>query len=131
MLERNRDYIIRRSSTGLGMFALRPIPKGKRIAEYTGPFVPNEEVERRGGKYFFEVSRKQSIDGSGRSNIARYINHSCKPNAEAIISHRRVWIWSTKNIKPGEEIAYDYGEEYFEGVIQPIGCKCRKCKSGR
>jgi hypothetical protein len=131
MLERNRDYIIRRSNTGLGMFALRPIPKGKRIAEYTGPFVPNEEVERRRGKYFFEVSRKQSIDGSGRSNIARYINHSCKPNAEAIISHRRVWIWSTKNIKPGEEITYDYGEEYFEGVIQPIGCRCKKCKSSR
>src|SRR5438034_966529 len=61
------------------------------------------------------------------SNIARYINHSCRPNAEAVISGRRVWIWSRKKIKAGEEITYDYGAEYFEGVIEPIGCQCQKC----
>jgi hypothetical protein len=59
--------------------------------------------------------------------MARYINHSCRPNAEALISKGRVWIWSRRNIKAGEEIAYDYGKEYFEGVIKPIGCKCEKC----
>ena len=122
------NYIIKRSNTGLGLFAVKPIPKGKRIIEYTGPLIANEEVERRRGKYFFEVNSKWSIDGSHRSNIARYINHSCKPNAEAILSGRRVWIWSRRNIKPGEEITYDYGEEYFEGVIKPIGCQCSGCR---
>lgn len=123
------NYIIKRSKTGLGLFAVKPIPKGKRIIEYTGPLVANEEVDRRRGKYFFEVNSKWSIDGSYRSNIARYINHSCKPNAEAILSGRRVWIWSRRNIKPGEEITYDYGEDYFEGVIKPMGCKCSGCRN--
>lgn len=123
-------YAVRRTNTGLGLFALEPIPKGKRIIEYTGPFISNEEVEQREGKYFFGVNTKWSIDGSPRSNTARYINHSCRPNAEAFISGRRVWIWSRRNIKAEEEITYDYGEEYFEDIIKPMGCRCEKCSSG-
>ena len=120
-------YVIKRSASGLGLFAARPIPKGKRIIEYTGPRISNEEVEKSDGKYFFGVNGKWSIDGRGRDNIARYINHSCRPNAEAIISRGRVWIWSRRAIKSGEEIAYDYGKEYFEGIIKQIGCRCIKC----
>jgi uncharacterized protein len=132
-MSKSIKYTIRRTATGLGYFALEPIPKGKRIAEYTGPYLLNEEVDQRRGKYFFGVNSRWSIDGSPRSNIARYINHSCRPNAEALISGRRVWIWSKRNIKPGEEVTYDYGEEYFEDIIKPMGCKCEKCaaKAGR
>lgn len=119
---------MRRSAAGLGLFALEPIPRGKRIIEYTGPLVPNEEVERRRtGRYFFGVNSRWSIDGSPRTNTARYINHSCRPNAEAIVSGRRVWIWSKREIKAGEEITYDYGREYFEDYIKPAGCRCAKC----
>ena len=121
-------YAIKRTATGLGFFALEPIPAATRIAEYTGPLVSNEEVEKRKtGKYFFGVNTKWSIDGTPRSNIARYINHSCRPNAEAIISGRRVWIWSKRRIKAGEEIAYDYGKEYFDEHLKPVGCKCARC----
>ncbi|HVQ38499.1 MAG TPA: SET domain-containing protein [Pyrinomonadaceae bacterium] len=129
MIKGKIKYAIRRTATGLGLFALEPIPKGKRIIEYTGPFMPNEEVEKKSGKYFFGVNTKWSIDGSPRSNTARYINHSCRPNAEAIISGRRVWIWSRRNIKAGEQVTYDYGKEYFEDIIKPLGCKCEKCVS--
>jgi SET domain-containing protein len=125
----NHNYSIKRTRSGLGLFAVEPIAKGERIIEYTGPLIPNEEVDRRRGKYFFGVNTKWSIDGSPRSNIARYINHSCRPNAEAIISGRRVWIWSRKKIKAGEEIAYDYGKEYFEDIIEPMGCRCVGCDS--
>ena len=124
-------FVVKRSATGLGLFASKQIPKGKKIVEYTGPRVPNDEVEKSNGKYFFGVNKKWSIDGSGRDNVARYINHSCAPNAEAIITRDRVWIWSRKTIKPGEEIAYDYGKEYFEGIIKDIGCKCAKCSDRR
>jgi uncharacterized protein len=124
------DFIIKRTKTGLGLIANKRIPKGKRLMEYVGPLVPNEVVERSNGKYFFEVSTKWSIDGSARENTARYINHSCRPNAEAFLSqNRRVWIWTRRNIKPGEEITYDYGKEYFEGIIEPMGCRCDKCAS--
>jgi hypothetical protein len=127
MEQGEKPYAVKRSATGLGLFATAIIPKGTRIIEYKGPRVPNEEVEKSNGKYFFGVNSKWSIDGSRRDNIARYINHSCRPNAEAIISGGRVWIWSKKKILPGEEIAYDYGKEYFEGIIKEIGCKCQKC----
>jgi len=127
MQPENRRYVVKKTNTGLGLFAVQPIPKGTRIIEYIGPLIPNEEVDKRKGRYFFGVNTKWTIDGSPRSNVARYINHSCKPNAEALISGRRVWIWSRKNIKPGEEIAYDYGKEYFEDIIKPMGCRCAKC----
>lgn len=131
MSRREWRYAVRRSATGLGLFALERIPAGKRIIEYTGPLVSNEEVERRRtGKYFFGVNSKWSIDGSPRTNTARYINHSCRPNAEALISGRRVWIWSKRSIKAGEEITYDYGKEYFEDHIRPAGCRCEKCTGG-
>jgi SET domain-containing protein len=123
------SYAIKRTITGLGLFAVKPIPKGGRIIEYIGPLISNEGLEKKTGRYFFGVNTKWSVDGSPRSNIARYINHSCRPNAEALISGRRVWIWSKKNIKAGEEITYDYGKEYFDLILRPIGCKCEKCKS--
>ncbi len=110
------------------VFALQDIPASKRIIEYTGPLISNDEVEKRKfGKYFFRVNTKWVIDGSPRTNTARYINHSCRPNSEAFISGYRVWIWSKKSIKASEEISLDYGEEYFDDHIKPNGCKCAEC----
>lgn len=130
MRTRRHKLTVKRTVTGLGLFTLEAIPAGKRIVEYVGPLIPNEEVEQRRGRYFFGVNSKWSIDGSPRSNIARYINHSCRPNAEAFITGRRVWIWSKRNIKAGEEITYNYGKEYFNDLIKPVGCKCVKCSEG-
>ena len=122
-----KNIQVKRSSTGLGLFAIESISRGRKIIEYTGPLISNEEVERRRGKYFFEINKKWSINGSTRANIARYINHSCDPNAEAIISGRRIWIWAKKVIKAGEEITINYGKEYFDDQIKPTGCKCDAC----
>ena len=123
-------YLIKRTGTGLGLITLKPISKGTRIIEYFGPLVPNEEVEKRTGKYFFELNDKFSVDGSPRDNIARYINHSCRPNAEAIISrNERIWIWAKRDIKAGEELTYNYGKDYFDNVIKPMGCRCVRCQS--
>ncbi len=123
-------FAIRRTAHGLGLFTLEPIPKGKRIIEYTGPLVSNEYVEKRyTGKYFFGVNSKWSVDGTPRSNTARYINHSCRPNSEAIITGRRVWIWSKRAIKAGEELSYNYGKDYFDIHLKPNGCRCEKCRA--
>jgi SET domain-containing protein len=127
MVKAKRNYVVRRSRTGLGLFATTIIPARRRIIEYTGPLITNEEVEKSRGKYFFGLDEKYSVNGSPRDNLARYINHSCRPNAEAIISGRRIWIWSRRVIRPGEEITYNYGKEYFNDHIKPVGCKCEKC----
>jgi len=127
MIERKKIYAVKRSATGLGLFAIDRIPPRKRIIEYTGTLISNAEVEKKRGKYFFGVNTKWSIDGSERANKARYINHSCKPNAEAFISGHRIWVWSKRTIKSGEEITIDYGREYFEDQIKPRGCRCKAC----
>ena len=117
-----------RSSAGLGLYALDPIKKGSFIIEYYGPIMNEEESDRIGGKYLFSITKKRVINGAPRYNKARYINHSCGPNAESkYIKNKYVYIKAIKNIKAGEEITYDYGEEYFDDYIKPQGCKCIKC----
>ena len=122
-------YAVKRATTGLGLFASHTIAPGRRIIEYTGPIVTSEEVERRRGRYFFTVDEEYAIDGSPRTNLARYINHSCRPNAEAYVEGKRIWIWSKRAIKPGEQIRINYGEQYFDDYIRPVGCKCDSCSA--
>ncbi len=116
-----------KSKTGKGLFAIDAIPKGNCIIEYTGKTVKPEDVEKINSKYLFEIDDDYTVNGNVPSNKARYINHSCKPNCEADGPKGHVYIFSLKNIKPGEELTYDYGEEYFDEYIKPVGCKCEKC----
>lgn len=108
------------------MFAGELIPKDSCIIEYVGKEVSKEESETSRSKYLFEVTKNKTLDGKPKINPAGYINHSCRPNAEAVIHKQRVYIFSTKTIKPGEEIAYDYGKEYTKEHCTP--CLCPKHK---
>ncbi len=116
-----------RSPTGLGLFAEAPIRKGKFIIEYRGRRVLWKTVEDGWNKYLFDVNSRWALDGSPRRNTARYINHSCKPNAVPYEVRGRIRIYAKKNIQPGDEITYDYGREYFDEFLKPIGCKCAAC----
>ncbi len=84
-------------------------------------------------KYLFELDGRWTIDGSVRQNIARYINHACRPNAEPDVMPRKrtVLIRALRNIRQGEEINYNYGPEYFKTYLKPVGCKCMACESKR
>jgi len=125
-------FRIGRSETGLGLFATDVIEKGTFIIEYVGPKISNEEVHRRRStRYLFEVNSRWTIDGSPRWNTARYINHSCRPNAEAVVSRGRIRIMAIKRIRPGDEITYNYGKNYFDTFIKPIGCKCLACRTAQ
>jgi hypothetical protein len=130
----SRPFRIGRSLTGFGLFATRPIKKKTRITEYRGPFLGREEAdraERRGNRYLYEVSKNRTINGTPRYNVARYANHSCNPNAESVIWRGRVFIKALRNIKPGEEIVYDYGTDYLKNVIGRSKCKCSRCRRRR
>jgi len=87
-----------------------------------------EKNHYKNTKYLFWTDKNTMIDGNISSNIARYINHSCKPNCEADGPKGRVYITSIKNIKAGEELTYDYGREYFDKHIKNKGCRCVQCK---
>ncbi len=125
------DLIVKRSAAGLGLFAGEAIPKGKCVIEYFGPYLTNDEADRVANKYLFEVSETKTIDGAGRANKARYINHSCRPNCEPEITRNRVFIFAKRNIKAGEELSYDYGKDYWNTFIKPHGCRCVKCTTAR
>ena len=129
-----RPFRVGRSHTGLGLFATKPIRKRSRIAEYKGPLLTTkqaEKLEQRGNRYLYEINSRWTIDGSPRSNIARYANHSCNPNAETYDVKHRVFIRALRNIKPGEEIVYDYGIDYLKNVIGRSNCKCSRCRRRR
>ena len=122
---------IGRSSAGMGLFAEAPIPKGACVIEYTGRELSKDEWYTVKSKYLFEVTKQKTIDGSPRWNLARYINHSCRPNCEPEIHRARVYIRAKRAIKPGEELCYNYGPDYFRDFIEPHGCRCEKCASTR
>ena len=131
----NKPYRIGRSRTGLGLFATKPIKKGTRIVRYFGPLLDcnKEEDDAIENKYLFQLTNRWTIDGSIRKNLARYINHACKPNAESDVRprKRKIFIRAIKNIEPGEEINYDYGTDYFKEYLKPIGCLCAACEKKR
>lgn len=131
----NKPYRIGRSKTGLGLFATQKIKKGTKIIRYMGPLLDSKNEKHDGidNKYLFEINNRWTIDGSTRKNIARYINHSCKPNSESDVNtrKRKVIIRAVKTIEPGEEINYDYGSDYFKIFLKPIGCKCDSCEKKR
>ncbi len=126
------DLKIKRSKTGLGLFSTKNYKRGDLITEYTGETISEDEANQRGGKYLFRLNKKRTIDGKGRENISRYINHSCRPNAypEMNYEETQIHIYAKRKISPGDEITYNYGKDYFERLIKPVGCKCEKCAGG-
>lgn len=118
---------VKRGLAGLGLFAGESIKKGELIIEYIGNILNKEEADKVGtNQYLFEVNRNKTIDGSVRWNVARYCNHACEEaaNAESEIKKGRVFVKAIKNINDGDEIVYDYGEEFVNEYIAPKGCRC-------
>jgi len=108
---------VRRSSVhGMGVFALKPIPKGTRLIEYVGERVSHSEADSRyeekeandAHTFLFIVDSRTVIDAGVDGNDARFFNHACNPNCESVIEAKRVYIETTRDITPGEELTYDY-----------------------
>jgi SET domain-containing protein len=115
-------YVVRNSHIhGRGVFAARRIRKGTRILEYTGERISNDEADRRYDDtkmkrhhtFLFTLDGKTVIDGAIKAGggDASFINHSCEPNCEAVITGRKIFIHALRTIEPGEELAYDYQYE--------------------
>lgn len=113
----------------MGLYAREAIKKGDFILEYTGRRIPTKIADESPSRYLFEIDDKWTIDGPPEINLAGYINHSCEPSVEAEIAEGddgedRINIYAIRNIKAGEELLIDYGEEYYDEFIRPVGCKC-------
>ena len=127
----SRHLRIGRSRAGLGLFARVVIKKGQFIVRYSGRKIRTAATEDLDTRYLFEINERWTIDGAHRRNRARYINHSCRPNAEVYFVKHVIKIRAIRNIKPGDEITYHYGRNYFEAFIKDAGCKCMACAKKR
>jgi hypothetical protein len=140
---KGQPFELRKSGIqGRGAFATRLIRRGQRIIEYTGAHIDNDEADRRYDDekmkrhhtFLFIVDDKEIIDGAVNGNDAQFINHSCDPNAEAVIEGKRIFIYALRTIRPGEEIAYDYQyertDEHTEEDEKFYKCLCGspKCR---
>jgi|SRR5690348_11839642 len=128
----SRSHRVGRSITGLGLFATKPIKRGAYIATYRGRRITTEQSNRRearGARYMFALNERWVIDGSPRWNVARYINHSCRPNAKPAGRNGGIVIVALRQIERDEEITYDYGREYLKSFFVYGGCRCAACRS--
>jgi SET domain-containing protein len=140
----NSPLVEARNSTihGRGVYAVAPIKKGTRILEYLGERISHDEADDRyaqkgdddGHTFLFIASNRTVIDAGVNGNDARFINHSCNPNCETVIENSRVFIDAIRNIKPGEELGYDY-QLTWESTDDPAelalyACRCgaKKCR---
>ena len=130
-----RRFSVRRSPIqGRGVFALRPIGKGTRVIEYAGERVSHREADRRhdaqGSTHtmLFIVDKKTVIDATREGNSARWINHSCSPNCEAVDEKDRIYIEAIRHIRAGEELTYDYNlvleERHTPATKREYACLC-------
>ncbi|CAH2902089.1 MAG: Zinc finger protein HRX [uncultured Paraburkholderia sp.] len=137
-----RRVVVRRSSVhGRGVFALKALEPGERILEYKGELIAWHTAVRQhrkqgvcGHTYFFGLSDGRVIDGGRGGNSARWLNHSCDANCEAIEIDDRVFIHASAAIAPGEELFLDYQliiDEPADDVNRlRYMCRCgaRKCR---
>jgi SET domain-containing protein len=113
---------------GWGVFALEPVNKNTRIVDYAGELIDHKESLKRETTYLargeiwcFTVNRRWVRDANAGGNVARFVNHACKPNCYSQIVGHTIWIRAARNITLGEELTYDYHTD-GEQVIQ---CRCR------
>ncbi|CAD6547767.1 SET domain-containing protein [Paraburkholderia sabiae] len=124
----------RRSAVhGKGLFALKPIAAGERLIEYKGEVTSWRRAAARqrsdaGHTFVFGLSDGRVIDGSRGGNSARFLNHACSPNCEAIEIGDRVFIHAVAAINPGDELFIDYGlvidGEVTEAIRSSYACYC-------
>jgi uncharacterized protein len=118
---------------GQGLFvADRPIATGEGI-EYVGPRLSVKKLNGNiaANRYLYSFNDRYVIDGADENNLARWINHSCRPNCFAWPDGKRLLIRTVREILPREELTVDYGQDYFNLWIRPHGCRCPACLDPR
>jgi SET domain-containing protein len=137
LMEDGYPFEIRASPIqGEGAFATEHIPVGTRVIEYAGRRLTPAEADAlyptdapgRHHTFLFAIDDDVVIDAGVNGNDARFINHSCDPNCDAVVDNGRIWIEALRDIEPGEELAYDYAyvlnERHSPAAKKRYPCHC-------
>jgi uncharacterized protein len=140
---KKQPFVLRKSAIqGTGAFAVRRIRKGQRIIEYTGERIDQKEADRRYDDeamkrhhtFLFAIEDDVILDAARGGNDARFINHSCDPNCQAVDEDGRIFIEAIRNIQPGTELTYDYRFERDPDdpddreKLYPCNCGTTRCR---
>ncbi|XP_072344384.1 histone-lysine N-methyltransferase EHMT1-like isoform X9 [Scyliorhinus torazame] len=140
---RVRLQTYRTNKMGWGVRSLQDIPKGHFICEYVGELITDAEADvREDDSYLFDLDNKEGevycIDARYYGNVSRFINHLCEPNlipVRVFMSHQdlrfpRIAFFSSRDIKSGEELGFDYGDRFWDIKSKYFTCQCgsEKCK---
>lgn len=107
-----------------GVYALEPIPAGRKVIEYTGERIGRRETKKRGLgdiTYLFTLDAYWTLDGAFGGSGAEIINHSCDPNLYTWICRGHILYMSRRAIRQGEELTVDYR---FSEKIERVSCRC-------
>jgi uncharacterized protein len=118
---------------------IQKIDESAHIIESLGVNLANDNSDERepsnhSGVLLFRVNEKTFIDGDVIQNNARFINHSCEPNCQAVLESGRVYIKSQRTIQAGEELTFDYRLERLEGYdsgqdnLYACHCGAKNCR---
>ncbi|XP_072406223.1 histone-lysine N-methyltransferase EHMT2-like isoform X2 [Chiloscyllium punctatum] len=140
---RVRLQLYRTEKMGWGVRALQDIPQGTFICEYVGEIISDAEADvREDDSYLFDLDNKDGevycIDARYYGNVSRFINHLCDPNiipVRVFMLHQdlrfpRIAFFSSRDIKTGEELGFDYGDRFWDIKCKYFTCQCgsEKCK---
>jgi SET domain-containing protein len=130
-MQTNEFIEFRNSSIhGTGGFARVKIPAGARLVEYVGRKVDKQESLRQcelENPYIFYINEEFDLDGNVDWNPARFLNHSCAPNAEADAADEQIWIVALREIQPGEEVTFNYNYDLQDYDEHPCRCGAPNC----
>jgi SET domain-containing protein len=115
---------------GRGAFAMKPLAAGECLVEYIGQRISKEESARRcedGNAFIFSLNDQWDLDGDVPDNPARFFNHSCDPNCEAVDDDGRIWIQTLRDIPAGEELTFNYGYDLADYRDHPCACGSPDC----
>ncbi|KAG8541865.1 hypothetical protein GDO81_006759 [Engystomops pustulosus] len=138
-----RLQLFRTKNMGWGVRSLQEIPMGTFVCEYVGELISDSEADvREDDTYLFDLDNKDGevycIDARFYGNISRFINHLCEPNllpVRVFMSHQdlrfpRIAFFSSRQIRAGEQIGFDYGDRFWDIKGKVFSCRCGspKCK---
>uniref|UniRef100_A0A8C3A6V7 Euchromatic histone-lysine N-methyltransferase 1a n=1 Tax=Cyclopterus lumpus TaxID=8103 RepID=A0A8C3A6V7_CYCLU len=138
---RARLQLFRTQKMGWGVRAMQDIPQGTFICEYVGEIITDAEADKReNDSFLFTLENKvgdvHCIDARLFGNIGRFINHLCEPNLLAVrvftmhqdLRFPRIAFFSSKSIKAGDQIGFDYGDHYWRVKSKYFSCQCGSFK---